>query len=360
MDRRRHASPAIGLAIALSLVPAAPAGAQVVVKVNEETFFKLGLLLQTQADAAQETPGGAYAQNLFVRRVRLLLGGQIAPNLTFFVETDSPNLGKSTSAGTKNAQPAIYLQDAYVEWKLRDAIAIDAGLMLISPSRNGLQSAASLLPIDYGPHTFANSAATQSNVGRDTGVQLKGHLADGRLEYRAGVFQGMRDTPERELRLTARVQYAFFEKEGAFFYTGTYLGKKRVLTAGAGIDRQDGYTGYAVDLFLDLPLRHGALTTQLDHIRYDGGTFLVNLKEQQATLFQAGYLIGGTRVQPVLQYARRTFANGGGIGENRVGGGINYYINGHTANVKALYTRIDSGGARATSQFTVQIQFFYF
>ena len=47
------------------------------------------------------------------------------------------------------------------------------------------EEAASLLPIDYGPYTFANSAPTQSSVGRDTGIQARGYLANKRLEYRA-------------------------------------------------------------------------------------------------------------------------------------------------------------------------------
>ena len=43
------------------------------------------------------TPRGGYGQNLFARRIRLLVGGQVAKNVTFFFETDSPNLGKSSS-----------------------------------------------------------------------------------------------------------------------------------------------------------------------------------------------------------------------------------------------------------------------
>ena len=359
MNRQRHAwlTAAITLVLLLAVVPA---DAQVVIKVNDDTFFKLGLLLQTQADAAQDPATRAYAQNVFVRRVRLLLGGQLAPNLTFFVETDSPNLGKSMTTGTKNSQPSMYLQDAYIEWKINDKLALDAGLMLMSVSRNGLQSAATLMPVDYGPYTFAFSGATQSNVGRDTGLQAKGSLFKKKLEYRVGVSQGMRDVPNRELRYTARVTYNFFEPETGFFYTGTYLGKKKVLALGAGVEHQHGYQGYAADVFLDIPTKYGAFTTQLDHIRFDGGDFLKSLKDQHSTLFEAGYLIPKTNFQPVVQVSRRTFANGGGVDENRYGAGVNYYIKGHTANVKAIYSKIDVDGVQAANQVTVQIQFFYF
>ena len=49
----------------------------------------------------------------------------IAPNLTFFAETDSPNLFKSTTAGTKNNVSTIILQDAYVNYKFNDAFSLD-------------------------------------------------------------------------------------------------------------------------------------------------------------------------------------------------------------------------------------------
>jgi hypothetical protein len=361
MKGRGHLVLAIGITLGLLLTVVPRTSAQVVIKVNDDTFFKLGLLLQTQADAAQDPATRAYAQNVFVRRVRLLLGGQINKNLSFFVETDSPNLGKSLTTGTKNSQPQVYLQDAYAEWKFNDKFALDAGLMLPSISRNGLQSAATLLPIDYGPHTFAYSGPTQSNVGRDTGIQAKGYFHNKRLEYRAGIFQGMRDTQNRELRFIGRVQYNFFDTETGFFYTGTYLGKKKVLAIGGGIDRQHGYDGVAADVFVDWPFKNGgALSAQLDHIRFDGSTFLKTLKNQHDTLFEAGYLIPKTKFQPVVQIAQRDFSDGGGADESRYAAGVNYFINGHNANVKALYSRIDFDGVQAANQFTVQIQFFYY
>ncbi len=360
MKGPRHRIHAVAVTLILTLLLAPAAAAQVQIKVNDDTFFKLGLLLQTQADALQDPATGGYAQNVFVRRVRFLVGGQIAKNVSFFIETDSPNLGKSMSTGTKNNQPSLYLQDAYVELKVNDKLAIDAGLMLPSVSRNGLQSAATLLPIDYGAYTFAFNSATQGNVGRDTGVQAKGYFLGKKLEYRAGVFQGMRDQQDRELRFIGRVQYNFLEPETGFFYTGTYLGKKKVLAVGAGIDRQHQYEGYAFDVFFDYPVKGGALTTQLDHIRYDGGNFLRSLPDQKITHFEAGYLIGKTRFMPVVSVTSCDYTDASRWDEVRYAAGLNYFLSGHNTNVKALYQRIDRDQTREVSQFTIQIQFFYF
>ena len=343
-----------------ALLVASAAVAQMQIKVNDNVNLKFGILLQTQGDATEDAASRTYAQNVFIRRARILLGGQIAPNLTFFAETDSPNLGKSLTTGTKNSSPSLFLQDAYVEYKFKDAFAVDAGLMLVSVSRNGLQSAASLMPIDYGAHTFGNSAALQNSAGRDTGIQAKGYLLNKKLEYRAGLFQGMRDTQNRELRTTARVQYNVFEAETGFFYTGTYLGKKKILAFGAGLDRQHKYLGYAFDAFLDLPLKGGALTAQADHICYNGKTFLKSLPEQHDNLIEIGYLVGKTRFMPVVTFAQRDLSDRTTGDEKRIGAGINYFLTGHNANFKTLFTRIDGKGVKGANQLTIQLQFFYF
>jgi hypothetical protein len=91
------------------------ASAQAVIKVSDDVNVKFGMLVQTQADWTQDAASGGYQQNLFIRRVRFLVGGQVAPKVTFFFETDNPNLGKTVS-GTKNISTGFTVQDAYLEW----------------------------------------------------------------------------------------------------------------------------------------------------------------------------------------------------------------------------------------------------
>lgn len=336
------------------------AAAQMQIKVNDNVNVKFGILMQTQADEQQDTATRGYAQNIFIRRARILVGGQIAPNLTFFVETDSPNINKSLTTGTKNTQVSLFLQDAYVEYKVRNELMIDAGLMLASVSRNGLQSAASLMPIDYGTYTFAFSGPTQASAGRDTGIQARGYLFNNKFEYRTGVFQGMRDEPQRELRFTSRVAYNFLDPESGYFYTGTYLGKKKVLTIGGGYEQQHKYKAYAADVFFDHPVGNGAVTAQLDHVRYDGGNFLKSLPDQRDTLLEVGALHGKSHLQPLIQFAERNRPDTNTGDEKRFGTGVNYFLTGHNANVKALYTRISPKVGSKSNQFTIQLQFFYF
>jgi len=345
-----------------SLIAVPVAGrAQAVIKVNDDVNFKLGVLGQFQADWLGDPATDGTTQNLFIRRIRLLFGGQVAKNVTFFVETDAPNLGKALPGG-KNISPGIIVQDAYGEFKLHDAFALDAGLMFVPFSRNSLQSAASLLPIDYGAYTFAQTGPTQSTVGRDTGFQAKGHLLANRLEYRLGAFQGARDAgSHRAFRYAGRVQYELLDSEGTgFFYTGTYLGTKKVAAVGAAFDAQDDYHAFDADAFVDYPSGPGAVTAQFAYNRFDGGTTFVTLPRQNVALLEIGYFVRDLKVTPVLQLTRRGIVDTAVGDETRWSIGANYWWAGHNANIKAAFGRINPAGRGAQNEFTLQFQVFYF
>jgi hypothetical protein len=343
-----------------ALLVAAPASAQIVVNGDGDTNFTLGVLGQFQADTIDNPGDEPGANNLFARRLRLMFGGQVTKAVTFFVETDAPNLGR-TLPGGKNIQPAVMLQDAYAEVRVADALLIDAGLMFIPFSRNALQSAASLLPVDYGAYTFSDSAVEQSTVGRDTGFQARGYLAGSRIEYRVGAFQGARDPDSNNaFRYAGRVQYNALDPEKGFFYAGTNLGAKRILAVGAAFDVQEDSHSYDVDAFLDHPVGPGAVTAQFGYNRFDGGTMVPTLFKQDDILVEAGYWIDALKVTPVVQVAHRDLVDQSAGDETRVGVGANYWWRRHNANVKGLYTRIAPSGLGRQNEVTVQLQVFVF
>jgi phosphate-selective porin O/P len=348
------------LFVSALLIVAAPVSAQIVVKGDGDTNFRLGVLGQFQADTIDNPGDEPRSDNLFARRLRLIFGGQVAKAVTFFVETDAPNLGK-TLPGGKNIQPSVVLQDAYAEVRVGDALLIDAGLMFIPFSRNALQSAATLLPVDYGPYTFSDSAVEQSTVGRDTGFQARGYLAGSRVEYRIGAFQGARDmSSDNAFRYAGRVQYNALDPESGFFYAGTNLGTKKIFAVGAAFDVQEDSHNYDADAFFDHPVGPGAVTAQFGYNRFDGGTMVPTLAKQDDILVEAGYWIGAVKLTPVLQVARRDLANQSAGDETRVAAGANYWWAGHNANVKALYTRIAPSGLGHQNEVTVQLQVFVF
>jgi hypothetical protein len=358
MKRSLRPGAIAALALAL-LLPAGAARAQAVIKVNDDVNFKFGFLLQPQADWTENAANGSTSQNLFVRRVRLLVGGQIAKNVTFFFETDSPNLGKVVSGAKVTS--GLIVQDAFLSWKLADAFTLDAGLILTGIAHNSLQSAASLTPIDYGPHSFLFSAPTQNVVGRDTGFQARGYLAKKKLEYRVGVWQGARDAASRNaFRETVRVQYNFLDADTGFFYTGTSLGKKKIFAIGGGYDVQKDYESWAADAYYDHPLGPGALSAQLNYIHYDGGTFLKTLPDQDVLYGEAGYYIPKAKLLPFFTYSSRDVASTDAGDETRWSVGLGYMAFGHNLNIKAAYGQIDPKVGKSADQITVQLQGFYF
>src|SRR5687768_14812220 len=109
-----------------------PAGAQASIKVGEDVTIRFGTLLQGWGDWTQDPVSEGYAQNLYLRRARLLVGGQVAKNISFFTETDNPNLGRAPKA----LGSGFILQDALAEVKLSDPLTISAGLMFVPFCRN--------------------------------------------------------------------------------------------------------------------------------------------------------------------------------------------------------------------------------
>ena len=340
---------------------AAPrASAQAVIKVNDDVNIKFGLLFQGQADWSESAASDDTAQNLFLRRARILVGGSIAKNVTFFFETDSPNLGKG--AGATKTGSSIIVQDAFLSWKFSDAFTLDGGMILTGIAHNSLQSAASLIAIDYGSYSFLYSGPTQNVVGRDTGFQGRGYLANKKLEYRVGVWSGARNASSNQaFRTTARVQYNFLDADTGFFYTGTSLGKKKIFALGAGYDAQKDYQSYAADAYVDLPVgTNGGFSGQLDYIRYDGGTTFTTLPKQSTFYAEAGYYIKSAKVMPFAYYGAKDISGRDAGDENRWAVGLGYMAFGHNLNLKAAYGKIDPKVGKSVDQFTIQMQGFYF
>jgi len=368
----------VSLALLIALLPAV-ANAQAIIKVNDVVNFKLGILLQAWADwngqsnAVGDTAG--FQQNLFLRRARFFLGGQVAKDVTFFFMTDNPNLGKSTqtltsgTTGVKAPGTGFIVQDAFVEWAIANEFRLDGGLILIPLCRNCNTSAVNLVSMDYGTWSFQESASTQSSVGRDTGFQAKGYLAGDHLEYRAGVYSGFRAPGvKNSFRFAGRLQYNVFDVEKVPFYPGTYFGKKKILAIGAGYDAQSDYSAYAGDVFFDFPVGGGnGITAQADYIHYDGGvTFNTAALFKQDDLFvEAGFFLGGPKIMPFVRYEQQRYSDDVNKALNRTKyqGGLGFYPYGANFNIKAGFGRTDAPdnpNVASTNQYTIQVQVFYF
>jgi hypothetical protein len=323
--------------------------------------MKFGFLVQGRFETTDLADGSDQSQDLYFRRLRLLFGGNITKKLSYFFETDSPNLGKGNADGSKTTSD-IYIQDFVLSYKFSEAITLDAGLVLIPTCYNCNQSAAALLPVDYGAFSFLSSGPTTANVGRDYGLQARGYLANDHFEYRAGVFQGYRDEDSTgPFRYAFRAAWYPFEAPKGLFYPGTTLGKKKILSVGASYDTQDDYRTYAFDVFWDQPLFDGdGLTIQYDYVNWDGGDYLTGFPEQTSTLFEIGYYFHSIKLTPYFEWLSRDYDPAELGDEDRYQLGVAYWPRGHNLNFKLGFTRLEKDGAEDRDQVILQCQVFMF
>ncbi|MBN1654282.1 MAG: hypothetical protein JXA30_10975 [Deltaproteobacteria bacterium] len=282
-------------------------------------LFKPGLLLQTWA-RIEDLPAGEEFDTrftLYMRRIRILLSGQINDLVNYFAETDNPNFGKYGDFA-----PKMFIQDAWVELNVAPEFQLDIGMLLLPFSHQGMQGATTLNALDYHVRLIRYPI---SQVWRDMGVMARGLLFDNVLEYRLAVTNGAHPNaktktnaaeasypsdprnPKDWPRLTARLVLNAFEPEGVptvagFFYKGAYLKEtpegiisaKKVLALGGSVDWQKGvnvsmqeveqdvwevdetkdYFAAAADVFAEIPLsddKRVALTGQVNFYFYNHG-----------------------------------------------------------------------------------------
>jgi hypothetical protein len=364
---------------------------------------KTGLLGQFQASEVQEQSTAAQAldpgyhqhwqRQMYLRRMRVLVGGSVSPQTSFFFESDAVNICKVSGGGTKANAVGMYVQDAQVQHVFAPEFSVIAGLQLVGITRNGLQSAATLMGLNYGTYQFLPTGPLDNSVGRDVGVNFRGFLADERLEYRAGVFSGRNLNLFSPFRGTLRVQYNFMDREKGFFYNGTSLGATKNVAVGGGCDVQGSYRGYALDAMADLPVNETFwLTVSGGLALYDGGgsdqdstCFTGAIPRQTVTFLEAGVLLRDIGLQPYVKYEsqsvhakvlRQVGATAATLdlqnalrSNDRFGIGVNYFLTGHQASVKLLYEfvgrkrlTIDKANDEhvTTGECTLQFQFFVY
>ena len=329
---------------------------------DQKTSVTFGVLAQPQVERLTAPDNTDAAKSFFFRRLRLIFGGKVTDRVSFFIDTDAPNVGKANAAGRKN-EDAIFLQDAILTYTVRGSFLIDGGLMFVPASRHSTQSAANLLGVDYGAFAFTHSDPTNSRVGRDYGVQARGYVAKNHLEFRAGVFNGARGVgATAPLRYAVRAVWYPLEAETGIFYGGTYLGEKKVVSVGASVDHQDDYSAGSVDVYVDHPIAAGRqnVTAQVNYVRYDGGATFAQLPKQDVWFVEVGWFHKAAKAGPFLQWTSRQVVAAGLADETKVTGGLSYWAEGHRFNIKAGVARLTKTNAKDRTQLVVQGQVFMF
>ena len=200
--------------------------------ITDESYLQLGLLGQVHASFTEDATD---EHDLYLRRARLILSGQVVDGVRFFVETDNDNAGRN---GVSSVSTDI--QDAFVEQRLPFDHYLQGGLILLPFSFENAASAGSLLGLDYNLETlkFADTFAW-----RDYGVVLRGDVAKW-VSYRLGAFDGYDDAatqknPDAPIRATGHVAvHLRGDPESGWFFSQERLDNKPYLAVGFGLDHQ--------------------------------------------------------------------------------------------------------------------------
>ncbi len=157
-----------------------------------------------------------------------------------------------------------------------------------------------------------------------------------------------------------RLNYNFFDKETSWFNAGTYLGKKRILALGVGMDYQQNlvlngtekdYTAWTADVHFEQPLNKGALTCQASFIDIQNTvngikwTQLQSGSDGQIYNAKAGYLfnqkVGPGKFQPFVHYSYFNVDEDGRDNSQFYGAGLNYYLKGAANKITLEYSYMD-------------------
>lgn len=340
-----------------------------------------------QLTEAGAPDGSSLGKDAYLKRTRIILSGRISRRIAFFAETDIPEWGRGG-----RWESEWILQDAYLDFTLMedrgpvDRLNLAVGMILLPFSHHNRQSAASLNTLNYhgGLIRFPDGS---HNAWRDNGIELRGLLLRKRLDVRLGVFNGSRGILNREFKInprdlprcTGRMQINLLDPEEGFFYGGTYLGEKRVLSIGLGMDYQPDafatgrsedpsadFLGLAADLFMDTPLgQDRELSFQAGYFVYEHGrpeAYASSFRTEsgRALGLEAGMRFG--RFQPVLSYERFDPDRGAdGLESFRnLRFGLNVWLTGHRCNLKTEYALLKSGGeASFRGVWTTQVQLLF-
>ena len=159
--------------------PVITAGAGGFALASPDKAFDLKLRALAQADARFYFGGDGIAGNnqFLLRRTRAILTGTIAKNFDFAIVPEFAGVDGTTKAST------FSLVDAWIAAKIQPSFNLKFG-KFASPV--ALEPGADRLFVES---SFVNTLLPN----RDLGVELYGTLADGFVEYRAGVYNGVRN-----------------------------------------------------------------------------------------------------------------------------------------------------------------------
>jgi hypothetical protein len=313
-------------------------------EIGEESWMKLSFLGQVHGSY---TEGLVDTTDIYLRRGRFILAGQIMDGATFFVETDMDNAGRN---GIDDV--SMDIQDIFVDLRVGETThGVKVGLILLPFSFETHSSAASLLGLDYNSEVIKLS---NTFVWRDYGAELHGAFGS-KVAYAVGAFDGYSSpstNPDSGIRMTGHVAYEIFgDVESGWFNSQDRMGQAGTyLSVGLGADYQE-----AASL---KPLTDGKLLSEKDATALvadvqsgctmsDGMDLVVNAAwyEWDNVRFEGStaFLEAGLRKEKVMGTAKCSFQDpddNASVTDYTLG--VHYFMKGHNLRTGLEYRWGDS------------------
>ena len=294
---------------------------------------------------------------------------------------------KGTFNTEKTADNNVQVLDAIARFEFSYEFNLWAGRMLPPSDRANLDG-------PYYLNTWSYPLASQypaKFAGRDDGVTVWGKLADKKLVYSAGAFQGHNkiagaSNESGNLLYAGRLQYNFWDAEPnpAYYASSTYYGGAEVLAIalatqfekdGVGTAANKGdYKAWSADALMEKKVGPGVLTLEGAWYKYDtggktdvatnfgGASATANvggITQGKAGLVGAAYLLPGVvgwgKFQPVIRY-QKFEADLTNVTTKQTDLGLNYIIDGHNARISATYSKTQVTALADTSRFILGLQ----
>jgi len=227
----------------LCLVSAAAHAVAVPLPTKDATL-NLQVFIQPQMQINENgSPNGTDASyDLFVRRTRLQVNGDVGSNFSYYFQVDNANFGKFG-----NYTGRMIVQDAWIAWgpfgtKGDNVLLIEGGLIFYPNSRFTITSSSNQPTVDSHPDMLRGFTSAVYPGTRTTGLQFRGWLLDKKLGFRGGVYEGVQpgstlpnvSTGLNPRRNPAVALFANFDiigsEEGSYLYQSIYFAKNPILS----------------------------------------------------------------------------------------------------------------------------------
>jgi hypothetical protein len=360
---------------------------------GDSAFFDIDYQVQVREawrDMGSGSQGDQSTTDPYVRRNRLSFLGMANDTFGGAVQFEY-NGGRRINALTVSSRDDKFdltLQDAYATVLVSNALQFRVGKtkqVLTREIQEGCFDPLTSDRSDFILGPFTKNIWYYNKTTRDNGVAVLGNLFGDVIQYRLAVMEGNRyagsTAPDNAgFRYTGRVHVSLLDPETGWGYRGSYLGKKQVLTLGAGYDIEqnaifqdvvsttdlvstDGadYKAYTFDGFYEQPTDFGTFTLSGAYLKVDfdgAGTRGVDVAtgatgERNGGYGKAAYMLG--KVQVFGRYEKWSFANLLGVLGQKVtytAGGVNYYINGQDLRLTLEVSKTGFEIANAVPDFT--------